>query len=136
MDGIVPTNDTTTYTKYTNTAPNYGPLVAAKYLPTVEDWPNVKLYKTERQMTWPSKSTTNSFGDFTTYDYSGYAARMVNAVEIVDSGCVYNFDIMIRRQYYNLNHTCDFLGENIRSNPNDPLRERGYWVENPHLHGT
>ncbi|MBR4830465.1 MAG: InlB B-repeat-containing protein, partial [Bacilli bacterium] len=116
-----------TYTVWNNTTPLDGPTVAMTYLPTEEEWPNAHLYKTER---YPGSQSTR-VGPTNIVDYTGYAARMLDTREVIDSGCVYNYNNRIKRVFYNFNHTCDFLGENIRyNNKGKAPKERGYWLEN------
>ncbi len=117
-----------TFTKWNNSdIPNEGPTAARSYLPTTEDWPNAHLYKTMR---YPG-GKSNKVGPIDELDYSGYSARMLSKKEVTDSGCVFNYNIKQKRQYFNFNHSCDFLGENIRyNNSGKQPAERGYWLDN------
>ena len=118
------------FVKYSSTIPNDGPNVAATILPTTDEWSNVSLYKTVRQLSWPGNSKSNSNGPLGTYDYSGYAARMVHGMELFQSGCLYSYNNKIMAAYYNLNNSCEFLTENIRRAP-DGRKEDAYWIESP-----
>ena len=129
-NGPLDSTSTKGFVKYGNTVPNDGPNVAATILPTTDEWSNVSLYKTVRQLSWPNNAKTNSNGDLGTFDYSGYAAHMLNGVELFKSGCLYSYNNKILAQYYNLNNSCSFLTENTRKSGSG-RNEASYWIESP-----
>ena len=130
---ITNTSDTSTFSKWAGTE-YYGPDAAIAALPTYSDWPNVNVYQELKYVNTPLGYTynqvLNNYNIYTSLyaDYEYSSARLLNAKELMDSGCIYEYNLG-DGTYYNINSTCNFLVENVRTNINDPLRETGYWTE-------
>ena len=104
--------DNVTTHAYNSVVGYYGPKVAVKELPTIEQWPNVTLKNTEREML---------DGKFT-FSYEGYAARLISTD--INYACGYTIGDAITTL-----KNCTYLLENTRyTNPNTPTY--GYWLEN------
>ena len=110
-------NNTKTYAYNTDMSGYFGPKVAIKQLPTTEQWKNVSLSNTTRDIT-DYDGTTIRVNDFS---YAGYAARLLTVHEIKKT-CV---DAMTD---YGLT-SCQYLMENTKysnaSNASSLL-----WLEN------
>ena len=105
-------------------ANNYGPVTAVKYLPTTTQWKNVSLIENNRYIV----DDELFLGDFQpyTFNYSGYAARLLTIQEVVD-GCELVTDLNV---FAGSMEVCTYLMENtyyakLTSN-------EGYWLESPH----
>ena len=114
-DGVA----STTYRAYDSSGENYnGPVTARSELPTTTQWSNIRLYKSTRQILAQNNATETSGGTFpTSFDYSGYSARLLTYQEIYH-GC--NGSIK----------NCKFLFERTRY-ANSSLGTFGVWTETP-----
>lgn len=100
-----------------------GPVSALEELPTSDDWSNVSLRETTRQVLGYKATTSNKDGELSEIDYSGYAARLITVQEIenatkVDSGKI-SERYMINNSSYLFERT-DYSFNNLN---------HGYWME-------
>ena len=103
-----------------------GPVTAIKQLPTTEQWKNVSLSDTKRDIT-DEKGTVRK----TDFSYEGYAARLLTVQE-VNTGCGFTVGSQI---YGELSSKCKYLLENtnysISSSIGPGLKDLGEWLESP-----
>ena len=73
---------------YDSSNQNYnGPVTAITQLPTTSQWPNISLYKVNRQILTETSTKTTTGGTLpTSFSYSGYAARLLTFQEAFQ-GC-------------------------------------------------
>ena len=116
-------NNTTTYAYNSSNVNNKGPVTAVKQLPTITQWKNVSLKNTSRQITNETGTTTTSAGDISTFDYTGYAARLLTYQEM-KNGC--NGAMITSGGVLD---SCNYLIENTHYS-NSSLTY-GYWLETP-----
>ena len=115
----------------------HGPLTIVRQLPTTTQWSNVNLKNSTRailseyQLTHNSQTTTGGTLP-TDFSYSGYAARLLAAQELM-SGC--NVSVMgnIAENYSTAVgelDSCNYLLENT-GYTNSSMSNYGYWLETP-----
>ena len=106
----------------------HGPVSAIGELPTTVDWNNIKLYKNTRQILAKNGATTTSDGILPmSFDYTGYAARLLTYQELLH-GC-YDYNIGIGGAK-GLSTNCKFLFERTKY-ANSSLTTSGSWLETP-----
>lgn len=97
----------------------HGPRTAMEHLPTTEQWSNVTLKNTERQILSSDGNTTTAGGTLpNAFSYTGKAARLLTYFEM-SSLCGTN-------PYAK----CQFFGENAGF-ATDAYYSYGFWIENP-----
>ena len=113
-------NNTTAVAYHTDDINYVGPVTAVANLPTTDDWINVNLYKTTRQIRNNKGGTTTSNGskNIISFSYSSYAARLLTYQEI---------DV-----YCNVKDlfSCNYLLENTYYS--NSSYKYGYWLETPY----
>lgn len=110
-------NNSTTYAYNTDSSGYLGPQTAVTQLPTTNQWTNVSLKSTTRDIT-DEKGTLSVLG----ISYKGYAARLLTTQEI-ELGCgltVYTDG--------ELSNKCKYLMENTKYS-SDLLGTYGEWLE-------
>lgn len=111
INGVRNTTATVPYSESNKT--DQGPISAKEALPKTDEWSNVKLSSTKRNI--KNKDGTVIISNF---DYTGYAARLLTYQEI--NSCISN-GVWIKE-------TCEFLFENTRySNENN--NSSSIWLE-------
>jgi uncharacterized repeat protein (TIGR02543 family) len=101
-----------------------GPRTVVLQLPTINQWRNVSLKNTSRQILAENDNTYTSGGDLINFDYSPYSARLITYQEI-RSAC--GNDLIARQRSL---EACNYLYENSRyANPS--VGNRGSWTETP-----
>ena len=111
-----------------------GPVTAAAQLPTTSQWDNVSLYETTRQLyattggSSPTYVTTTNNGSNTlgTFDYSGYAARLLTYKEL-KAGCSNATNLGSTGALTN----CNYIMENTKYGDSSRATY-GPWLETPH----
>ena len=116
-------NNMTAYAYNTNNSDYLGPETAILQLPTIEQWKNVSLTNTTRDIK-DENGTTRISG----FSYSDYAARLLTYEE-VQNGC-YNGTTAITSAS-GLSTKCQFLMENTNYSSNS-LKTYGPWLETPY----
>lgn len=105
----------------------HGPVTAITNLPTIEQWKNVNLKNTNRQILNQIGGTTSSGGTLPTkFSYNGYAARLLTYQE-VNNAC----GLTIGDKKMGEIENCVFLLENTKFATATDNSIYGYWLENP-----
>ena len=104
-----------------------GPTGAIDELPTTAEWSNVGLKYNYRTLLSVKNETSSSYGS--RIDYTGHAARLLNAAEVIHS-CGVSF--AASEEYSDYFNTCMFLGENTNFSGNTNIT-RAYWLENAYV---
>ena len=126
VSGGIASNSTTYAYDVNGDAYTNGPITAKGQLPTTEQWKNVNLISTTRDIT-DEKGTIRKSG----FSYEGYAARLLTAQE-VSTGCGFTVGNCTNGE---LSSKCKYLMENTRyyslgfSESN--LNAYGLWLESP-----
>ena len=112
----------------------YGPVVAKEQLPTTTQWTNVSLKSNTRAILAENGSTHNSASTYggtlpTAYSYSGYAARLLTAQELM-SGC--GMTTVGTAPQGELD-SCSYLVENTKYSQGTI---DAYWLETPKIDDT
>ena len=103
---------------------NNGPITAAKQLPTINQWKNVSLKNTKRQILSELGTTSTEAGNLpTAFSYDGYAARLLTYQELYNA-CYYP-----STQSIYFSSDCRFILENTKYSNNSNLT--GIWLETP-----
>ena len=106
------------YVKYDESNNNeFGPVTAKNDLPTTQQWSNVSLKKTNRQIITETNLNNTNNDNLPIFDYSGYSARLLTYQEL-------------RKSCNNLFNDCIYLFENTEFSKYLP-NSLGYWLENP-----
>ncbi len=121
VSGGVVSNSTTFAYDANNDAYTNGPVTALAQLPTTEQWKNVSLINTTRDITDEANTVRKS-----AFSYDGYAARLLTAQE-VSAGCGFTVGNMTKGE---LSTKCKYLMENTKYSSND-LATYGGWLESP-----
>lgn len=110
----------------------HGPVTAINQLPTTSQWTNVSLYKTSRAILAENQSThdaTSTSGGTlpTAFNYSGRAARLLTAKELMNS-CG-----LTEVGNYNMGElsSCNYLMENTNYSSSSTKYKYGFWLETP-----
>lgn len=116
--------------KYHDYVPIHGPGTAKSQLPTVSQWSNVSLYKSERAILGEYKTTHNAPNNGTAvyptnFSYAGYAARLLTAQELM-RGCGLT---QVGNYTENELSNCKYLVEGVVTSPGQTIN--GYWLETP-----
>ena len=115
--------DSTKLTPYdSNNLNTNGPLTAYLELPKEEDWPNVSLKETKRQIMGYDSSTSTFNTELSEFDYSGYAARLLTSQEAAKSSRI-SSNIISERYVL----TANYLFENTNYSTDNTIH--GYWLE-------
>ena len=121
VSGGVASSSTTFAYDANNDAYTNGPATALAQLPTTEQWKNVSLINTTRDITDEENTVRKS-----AFSYDGYAARLLTAQE-VSAGCGFTVGNMTKGE---LSTKCKYLMENTKYSSND-LATYGGWLESP-----
>ena len=112
-------------TKYEGDDNYSGPTIAATHLPKTNQWTNVSLKNTQRQIKNELGTTVVlNNKNLPVFDYSPYAARLLTIDEI-SRGCNITAGNQVEGELSN----CTFLLENTRYTINSSMF--GYFLENP-----
>ena len=120
VSGGLPDN-MSSYTYNTDSSTYLGPQTAILQLPTIEQWNNVSLTNTTRDIK-DEQGTTRISG----FSYEGYAARLLTTQE-VSAGCGFTVGSYVNGE---LSTKCKFLMENTKYSSSS-LVTLGPWLENP-----
>ncbi len=109
----------------------YGPRTAITHLPTTSQWSNISLYKTSRAILAEYQSThdaTSTSGGTlpTAFSYSGYAARLLTAQELMNGCGLTQVGSFTTGELYN----CEYLMENTKFTTSS-YSSYGPWLETP-----
>lgn len=111
---------------YDSSNTNYnGPRTLVSQLPTTNQWSNVSLKNTSRQILAQNGNTSTSGGSLPIFDYSGYAARLITAQEL-NSAC----GITIGSDTAGELDSCNFIMENTKY-AKSSIKNFGPWLETP-----
>lgn len=125
--GKIAYSDVWEYNGY-NTEGKQGPNTAIKYLPTVEQWKNVRLENTKRSII-----SQNGYVVVPDFSYDGYAARMLSFYELYKACYSTSHPVSYSSDFHGtdaLNNKCEFLLENSGFSDFNSIGGDGYWLEN------
>ena len=110
---------------YDSAGTNYnGPVTAVTALPTTEQWNNIKLVKGKRRIKTENNKTSSSGGKLPSFDYAGYAARLLTVQEI-NKSCNITIGSLTQGEL----DDCNYLLENTKFS-SASVNNYGYWLEN------
>ena len=120
-------SNSTTYAYYDAAKENWhGPVTAIKQLPTTSQW-RTTLTNTKRQITTETGTTSTTGGTLpTTFNYEGYAARLLTTQEL-SVGCEFTVGSSTIGE---LGTKCRYLVESTKYS-NASNKAYGEWLENP-----
>ncbi|MBO4601419.1 MAG: InlB B-repeat-containing protein [Bacilli bacterium] len=120
------TDNTYVETNYASNAYN-GPTSQLNHLPSKNDWNNISLYQSQRQILTPAGETTLGGYNLPNFDYGDSPSRLLTVQE-VNRAC--NITIS-STSYTDLPYSCRFLSMNLDNLSIEGAEGYGYYLENP-----